>query len=392
MRAIDRFKLRRQKRNEGRYFDYSLLVVVIFLIGFGLLMVFSASSYESTLSFGDSTYYLKRQAVAVLIGVFAMAFATIAPYRVWQKLPYWVYYGLACLLLILLLVPGLGVERNGATRWLKMFFGLNLQPAEVAKLCMIIFYAKFITEYHYLTKSWKGLGVLIGSVFPVAGLIYFISDNLSSAIIVFGIVFCMIYVSADDRKKLWIIIGGFLATIGAVVGGVLLLVDPNNSSNFRFRRIFAWIHPENYADGVGFQTLQSLYAIGSGGVFGKGLGASMQKLNYIPEAQNDMIFSIICEELGFVGGLAVIALFIVMFWRFMVICNNTKDLFGALLVVGVMAHFSIQVILNIAVVTNLIPNTGISLPFISYGGSSMLFLMGEIGLVLSVAKGIRLDD
>lgn len=392
MNALERFKLRRQRRHEGRYFDYSLLVVVIFLIGFGLLMVFSASSYESTLSFGDSTYYLKRQSIAVVFGAFAMAFTTIAPYKIWQKFPYWVYYGAACLLLFLLLVPGLGVERNGATRWLRMFGGLNLQPAEVAKLCMIIFYAKFITQYNFLTRSWKGLGVLFGSVVPIAALIYFISDNLSSAVIVFGIVFCMIFVSAEDRKKVWVLIGGMAATIGLVVGGILLFVNPDSTGSFRFRRIFAWIHPENYADGVGFQTLQSLYAIGSGGVFGKGLGASMQKLNYIPEAQNDMIFSIICEELGFVGGLAVIALFIVMFWRFMVICNNTKDLFGALIVVGVMAHFSIQVILNIAVVTNLIPNTGISLPFISYGGSSMMFLMGEIGLVLSVAKGIRFDD
>lgn len=392
MNAWERFKLRRRKRNESRYFDYSLLVVVIFLIGFGLLMIFSASSYESTLSFGDPTYYLKRQSIALAFGAFAMTLTTVISYRVWQRFPYWFYYGIACVLLLLLLVPGLGIERNGATRWLKMFGGLNLQPAEVAKTCMIVFYAKFITEYHYLTKSWKGLGVLIGSVFPVSFLIYVISDNLSSAIIVFAIVFCMVFVSAEDRKKVWLIIGGGVLTIATLVGGVLLFVNPDSTASFRFRRIFAWIHPENYADGVGFQTLQSLYAIGSGGVFGKGLGASMQKLNYIPEAQNDMIFSIICEELGFVGGLAVIALFIVMFWRFMVICNNTKDYFGAMLVVGVMAHFSIQVVLNIAVVTNLIPNTGISLPFISYGGSSMMFLMAEIGLVLSVAKGIRFDD
>ena len=163
-----------------------------------------------------------------------------------------------------------------------------------------------------------------------------------------------------------------------------------NSLDFRSNRILAWLNPEQYATGTGFQTLQSLYAIGSGGIFGKGLGQSMQKLGFLPEAQNDMIFSIICEELGLFGGIAVILLFILLCWRFMVIANNASDLFGALLVVGVMGHIAIQVILNIAVVTNTIPNTGISLPFISYGGSSVMFLLIEIGLVMSVARGIRL--
>ena len=154
----------------------------------------------------------------------------------------------------------------------------------------------------------------------------------------------------------------------------------------------AWLDPEAYASGKGFQTLQALYAIGSGGIWGKGLGQSMQKLGFLPEAQNDMIFSIICEELGLFGAAAVILLFVLLVWRFMIIANNSADLFGAMLVVGVMGHIAIQVILNIAVVTNTIPNTGISLPFISYGGSSVMFLLIEIGIVLSVGKGIRLKD
>ena len=157
-------------------------------------------------------------------------------------------------------------------------------------------------------------------------------------------------------------------------------------------RIAAWLDPESYAQGKGFQTLQALYAIGSGGVWGKGLGQSMQKLSFLPEAQNDMIFSIICEELGLFGGICVILLFIMLLWRMMVIANNAPDLFGGMLVVGVMGHIAIQAVLNIAVVTNSIPNTGISLPFISYGGSSVMFLLIEIGLVMSVAKGIRLKD
>ncbi len=160
----------------------------------------------------------------------------------------------------------------------------------------------------------------------------------------------------------------------------------------RGTRILAWLDPEAYASGKGFQTLQALYAIGSGGILGKGLGQSMQKLGFIPEAQNDMIFSIICEELGLFGAISILLMFVLLIWRFMVIANNASDLFGALLVVGVMGHIAIQVILNVAVVTNTIPNTGISLPFISYGGTSVLFLLVEIGIVLSVGKGIRLKD
>lgn len=156
--------------------------------------------------------------------------------------------------------------------------------------------------------------------------------------------------------------------------------------------MLAWMDPEAYASGKGFQTLQALYAIGSGGIFGKGLGQSMQKLGFLPETQNDMIFSIVCEELGLFGGIAIILMFLLLIWRFMIIANNASDLFGALMVVGVLGHIAIQAILNIAVVTNTIPNTGISLPFISYGGSSIMFLLIEIGLVLSVARGIRIKE
>ena len=185
-----------------------------------------------------------------------------------------------------------------------------------------------------------------------------------------------------------------LLGIGAVSGIVYYIsqLSMEDDMHFRFKRILAWLNPEAYAQDTGFQTLQALYAIGSGGVMGKGLGQSMQKLGFIPEAQNDMIFSIICEELGLFGAVAIILMFIMLLWRMMIIANNAPDLFGALLVVGVMGHIAIQVILNIAVVTNTIPNTGISLPFISYGGTSVLFLMAEIGLVLNVAKRIQLRE
>ena len=220
-------------------------------------------------------------------------------------------------------------------------------------------------------------------------MVWKITDNMSSAVIILGIAVFMIFVASPDYKKF--IVMGSIAVAG--VSGIVYAIANAASSegkNFRFDRVLAWLNPEAYAQDKGFQTLQALYAIGSGGIWGKGLGQSMQKLGFLPEAQNDMIFSIICEELGLFGALAIILLFIILIWRLMVIANNAQDLFGAMLVVGVLSHVAVQVILNIAVVTNTIPNTGISLPFISYGGTSVLFLLAEMGLALSVSKGIRL--
>lgn len=203
----------------------------------------------------------------------------------------------------------------------------------------------------------------------------------------------MLYVSSPDYKR-FILLGIVGVAVAALAVFVIVKLNESQSASVGVRggRILAWLDPEAYASGKGFQTLQALYAIGSGGILGKGLGQSKQKLGFMPEAQNDMIFSIICEELGLFGAVSILIMFLLLIWRFMVIANNASDLFGALLVVGVMGHIAIQVILNVAVVTNTIPNTGISLPFISYGGSSVMFLLAEIGLVLSVGRGIRLKD
>jgi len=226
---------------------------------------------------------------------------------------------------------------------------------------------------------------------PVVLMVWKITSNMSSAIIIMGIAILMLFVASPDYKKFIIMALGVIAA-AAVVVFVIVNMANGDGLDFRGERILAWLDPEAYADGKGFQTLQALYAIGSGGIWGKGLGQSMQKLGFIPEAQNDMIFSIICEELGLFGAVAIILMFIMLIWRLMVIANNAPDLFGALLVVGVLGHIAIQVILNIAVVTNTIPNTGISLPFFSYGGSSVMFLLIEIGLVLNVAKRIQLKE
>ncbi len=389
MQVAQRNSSRRGQQNHENYMDYSLLFIVLFLLGFGLIMVYSTSSYEANLDYGDSAYYLKKQLFASILGLVAMIVVSNIPYHFWERFAVLGY--IVSVVLILLIIP-FGHEAGGAKRWL--YIGpISLQPAEVAKLCMILFLASMICTMGKLIRSRKGFWTVLLIPAPIAVMIWQITNNLSSAIIVMGIAVLMLFVSCPDYKR-FIILG--LAGAAAVALIVFVIVQMAASDaenlNFRFGRILAWLDPEAYASGKGFQTIQALYAIGSGGILGKGLGQSMQKLGFLPEAQNDMIFSIICEELGLFGGFAVIIMFILLIWRFMIVANNAPDLFGALLVVGVMGHIAIQVILNIAVVTNTIPNTGISLPFISYGGSSVMFLLIEIGLVLSVAKGIRLKD
>lgn len=378
----------RTKRSE-QYFDYSLLFIVLFLMGFGMIMIYSTSSYEASMDYGDAAYYLKKQLFANVLGMIAMIFVANVPYHFWERFAVLGY--LVSAALICLVMTPLGVEVKGARRWLDFGIGLRIQPAEIAKLCMILFLATMVCRIGRNIRTWKGLGVVMAFPLPIALMVWKITDNMSSAVIILGIAVLMLFVASPEYKK-FILVGAAGAAAVAAIVYAIASAPSAEGLGFRGERIRAWLDPEAYASGKGFQTLQALYAIGSGGIFGKGLGQSMQKLGFIPEAQNDMIFSIICEELGLFGAIAVILLFLLLIWRFMIIANNAPDLFGALLVVGVMGHVSIQVILNIAVVTNTIPNTGISLPFISYGGSSVLFLLVEIGLVLSVSKSIRLKE
>ena len=380
---------RKNRKQSEYFFDYTLLFIVLFLLGFGLIMVYSTSSYEASISANlkyDEAYYLKHQAFAAVMGFFAMIVVANIPYHFWERFATLGYF-VSAILIVLVLTP-LGFEANGARRWLNL--GLSVQPAEIAKLCMILFLASFICKMGKGIRTGRGFWMVLMIPVPICVMVWKITNNMSSAIIIFGIALLMLFVASPDYKR-FVLMGA--AGVAAVAALVFAIIQMEHSDlGFRGGRILAWLNPEDYASGTGFQTLQALYAIGSGGIFGKGLGQSMQKLGFLPEAQNDMIFSIICEELGLFGGIAVILLFVLLIWRFMVIANNSSDLFGALLVVGVMGHIAIQVILNIAVVTNTIPNTGISLPFISYGGSSVMFLMVEIGLVLSVAKGIKLKN
>lgn len=366
-----------KKPHATKYFDYNLLFILIFIICFGLVMLYSSSSYTASSKFGDSAYYLKRQLRAILIGLVPMIALTLIDYRFWKKwgvIAYLVSFGLC----VAVMIPGVGTSSHGSSRWLAIG-PISFQPSELCKITMILVYAILLElTSKKLNQKWSEIK-LLAICLPVVGVVA--ASNLSTAIIIAGIVVGMLFV-ASPKYKDFLVIG----LIG--IAGVLLFIF---TVGYRGDRVSAWLHPETAGD-KGYQTLMGLYAIGSGGIFGKGLGGSLQKMGHVPESQNDMIFTIICEELGLFGGICVILLYILMIWRMMVIANNARDMFGSMLVVGVMVHISLQVILNIAVVTNSIPNTGVTLPFISYGGTSIMFLMMEMGLVLSVSRGIKLED
>lgn len=377
----------RVKKRRRITFDYTILFIVMFLLMFGLVMLYSTSSYEAQLKFGDAAYYLKKQITASILGIIVLFVIMFIDYHFVKRFAVIGYFG--SLFLVLLVLTPLGYEAGGARRWLNL--GISVQPAEIAKLALIIFFASLVVDVGDRIKSPKGFWFIIALAVPHFLAIYLITQNLSSAIIVMCIVLMMVFVATPNYKE-YFLIGAILIVIA--VGAILLVkydVLPTSIS-FRLGRIKAWMDPEAYASGRGFQTLQALYAIGSGDLFGKGLGESIQKLGFLPEAQNDMIFSIICEELGLFGSIAILLLFMLLTWRFVVVASTADDMFGALLVVGVMAHISIQVVLNIAVVTNTIPNTGITLPFISYGGTSIVFLLAEMGLVLSVSRDVRIEE
>ena len=376
---ITRSKSFVRKKTKKSYFDYRLMFLIIFMLAFGLLMLYSTSSYNAAIEFGDSTYYLKKQFKSTLLGLAVMFIVANIDYHklTWAGIVGYV----TSLILIALVLSPLGNEVNGARRWI-IIGGMSIQPAEVAKLALIMLLALVINNRRQNIRKLGVTARIFALCIPPAAEILLITKNMSSALIIVGITFVMLFVSSPKYSH-YIILGA--AGVSLIFAYLFL------GSGFRSERVDAWMDPESYASGKGYQTLQALYAIGSGGLTGKGLGQSVQKLGYIPEAQNDMIFSIICEELGLFGGIAVILLFLMMIWRLLVIANNAEDLYGSMIVIGVMAHISIQVVLNIAVVTNVLPNTGITLPFISYGGTSILFLMMEMGLVLAVSKQIKME-
>lgn len=369
----------RQKREHYYYqFDYMLLFMTVAIALFGILMIYSASSYTaSTSRFGNTYRFVSRQAVGMAGGVVCMLLMARIDYRelYLKKINLvYVFYAVCLILQTIVLIPGIGIEHNGARRWLKI--GMEFQPSEFTKIGVIMFVAYAVYRSRKRLDTFKGFLKVMMYIAPAILLIA--KENLSTAIIVTVIAVGMSFV-ASKRKRYFVVCGlaGFgLAAAYAMIGG-----------GFRAGRITSWLDIENSPGG--FQILQGLYAIASGGITGSGLGESMQKLGYIPEAYNDMIFAVICEELGIVGAVLVMIAFLVLLWRIVIIACNAPDIFGSMICVGVMIHIAIQVLFNIAVVTNTIPSTGVPLPLISYGGTACLIMMMEFGLVLSVSARIK---
>ena len=369
------------------YFDYGLLAIVIFLMCFGLVMLYSASSYSAQIENNNSMYYFLRQLIFCVGGFAVMLFVGKIDYHRLAKLSKWIYF-IAFGLMALVQTP-LGKTVNGARRWLRLPMGFTMQPSETMKVAIVLFVPLLICQAGKKIQKKEVLFKIIAWGVAAALGVYLLTDNLSTAIIVLGIVCVMIFVA---HPKTWPFL--LLAVIGVaviVLGVNVLDAAMDTSESFRLRRILVWLHPEDYLEDGGYQVMQGLYAIGSGGFFGKGLGNSAQKM-VIHEAQNDMILAVICEELGVFGVIVLLTMFSILLHRLMDIAKKAPDRYGALIVTGIFSHLSIQVILNVAVVLNVIPTTGITLPFISYGGTSLLFLMAEMGLALSVSNRIEFDE
>lgn len=380
---------KRVKKKKGtiQYFDYNLVAIIVFLMCFGLVMLYSSSSYEGMTKMGDAMYFFKRQGVFSVVSIVWMLIVSKINYHRYAKVSTMAYL-VAMFMMGLVYFTPLGITRNASRRWLKFPIIGQIQPSEIMKIAIVIFIPYLICKLGNNIHKWKGTRVVLAWGLAAFFGVFILTDNLSTAVIVFGMVVIMLFVVHKQSKIFVGIAGAGLLTFVAMA--VILGMTLENSNNFRLRRLIAWLHPEKYAADLSYQTVQGLYAIGSGGFFGKGLGNSAQKM-YIPEVQNDMILTVICEELGIFGVIMILILFGLLLYRLLFIAQNAPDKYGALIVTGVFAHIALQVILNVAVVTNLIPNTGITLPFISYGGSSVCFLMTEMGIALGVSNRIKLE-
>ena len=369
------------RKRSTQSIDYTLLFVIILLLLFGLVMVFS-SSYYYTLTrakFGNDMYYfLKRQAIWATIGLMGMTvFATADRWFDYKSLRKWSFIAYILSIVFLILVLFIGEEVNGSKRWL--YLGpINFQPSELAKYTVILYLSNFIVSHKGILNSLKGfIECAIVLIIPV---VLVLVENMSTAVVIAAIGAAILFVASP---KIWYFIVGGVGALGGVAAALFL---PQFA--YRLDRIKYMIDPFSDPTGKGFQVIQSLYAVASGGVFGLGLGQSRQK-TYVPEPYNDIIFAIICEELGMVGAAILILLFIVLVWRGIKIAMNAQDLYGCLVAVGLVALIGVQVIINIAVATNTFPNTGMQLPFISYGGSGLVFTLCGMGILLNISKHQR---
>ena len=357
--------------------DYFLLLVTLALLFIGIIMVYSASAAWADYRFNDAFYFAKRQFFFALIGVFAMIFVLNIDYWVWRKWSH-VILIVCFLLLIIVLIPGIGLVRGGARSWLGVG-AFSIQPSEFMKMAMIIFLAKYLSTYQKkITSFTKGVLPSLLLVFLAFGLIM-LQPDLGTGVVMVGTCVVMIFVAGARISHF----------TGLAFIGILGLVGLIVSAPYRIKRITSFLDPWSDPLGSGFQIIQSLFAIGPGGLFGLGLGESRQKYFYLPEPQTDFIFAILSEELGFIGGALVILLFSLLLWRGIKVALSAPDLFGTFLAVGIVSMIAIQVMINIGVVTGLMPVTGITLPLLSYGGSSLTLMLVSIGILLNVSRFSR---
>lgn len=365
-------KAKKNQKNINKPFDFVLCAVIFILLALGIVMVLSASAPSALAESGKSYTYAGKQFLAGVLGIIGMFIISKIDYRAYKKFYKLAYIG-SCAILLLVLIPGLGVEANGARRWLAIPVIGQFQPSELAKIGLIIFYAGYLTEHKdELRDFWKGFVKPLCFIVPPIAILYLVQNHLSASLII-GMISCIMMVIAGSRIAHFALVG---AGGGVCIASyIVYAITSGGSGSFRIGRIISFLDPWKDATGTGWQVVQSLYAIGSGGLFGVGLGDSKQKYLYISEPQNDFIFSIIAEELGFIGCLFILILFGVLIWRGILAAIKAPDMFGSLLAIGVVSLVAIQVILNIAVVTSSIPNTGIPLPFFSYGGTALLILL-----------------
>ena len=371
-----------------RYYDYNLLIIVFFLVSFGLVILYSASAYSAQIMFGDDMYFFNRQAQIVLASVIIMLVMSFISYRLYARLA-WVIYLFSLSLMALVRSP-FGVEIGGARRWLAITPNIQIQPSEFSKLALIIFLSYLICCYGKKAYTLNGTIRIMLYALAMALAVFVLNENLGTSIIIIAIAMGLYFVIHPNYK---LFVGLFVASGVAIWAGLRFISTAVvDTYDFRMGRIITWLNPEGQAEAGAFQINQGLYAIGSGGFWGRGLGSGTQKLGAIPEIHNDMILAAIAEELGIFGVLILLLMFGMLLYRLMFIAQNAPDLFGSLLATGIFIHIAVQVILNVAVVTNLLPTTGITLPFISYGGTSILFLMAEMGVALGISRQIVLTE
>lgn len=363
-------------------FDFVLFVTVLVMLGFGLIMVLSASSPKAISEGGSGYEYVTTQALSAFVGIIAMLIISKIDYKRWAKYYKLMYIG-SIVILLAVLIPGLGYSAGGALRWIDLKV-TTFQPSELVKIAMIIFFAKYLTDHKAdLHTFGKGFILPLVIVSPIILILMFIQSHLSASVII-AMVVVILMLMAGTKMRYFISVGTPIVAIGAA--SLYVLATYFGLFEYRLKRIISFMDPWADVSNTGWQVIQSLYAIGSGGLFGVGLGNSTQKYLYLPEPQNDFIFSVIAEELGFVGCLAVIILFGIFIWRGVLIAMKAPDSFGSLIAIGITSLVGLQAIINIAVVTSSMPNTGMPLPFFSYGGTALLILLCAVGILLNISR------